>query len=84
MSSVSEPCESEAVYLFCNSLIHVAAGGVVSTDSPPVDAHGGSFIAVDTPFDQATRQAFAVYRQALRDVPETTAPSVVVWPQKPW
>ena len=44
---VAEPCESEAVYLFCNSLIHLAAGGVVSTDSPPVDARGGSFIAVD-------------------------------------
>lgn len=33
--------------------------------------------------DQATRQALAVYRQALRDIPETTDPSAVVWPQKP-
>ncbi|MGG5290004.1 hypothetical protein [Pseudomonas shirazensis] len=44
---VTEPCESEAAYLFCNSLIHVAAGGVVSTDSAPMDARGGTFIAVD-------------------------------------
>lgn len=44
---VAEACESEAAYLFCNSLIHVAAGGVVSTDSPPMDARGGTFIAVD-------------------------------------
>lgn len=34
--------------------------------------------------DQATRQALAVYRQALRDIPETTDPTDVVWPQKPW
>ena len=34
--------------------------------------------------DQDTRQALAVYRQALRDIPETTDPAAVVWPQKPW
>ena len=34
--------------------------------------------------DQDTRQALAVYRQALRDIPETTDPISVVWPQKPW
>lgn len=36
-----------------------------------------------TEVDQASR-ALAVYRQALRDTPEITAPSAVVWPQKPW
>lgn len=44
---VALPCESEAAYLFCNSLIHVATGGSVSTDSAPMDARGGTFIAVD-------------------------------------
>ena len=44
----SEPCESEAVYLFCKSIIHFAADGSDATaDSPPIDARGGSFIAVD-------------------------------------
>lgn len=33
--------------------------------------------------DQDTRQALAVYRQELRDIPETTDPAAVVWPQKP-
>ncbi|MBC7203942.1 MAG: hypothetical protein H5U29_10565 [Pusillimonas sp.] len=37
-----------------------------------------------TEIDQATRQALAVYRQALRDIPETSDPAAVVWPQKPW
>ena len=36
-----------------------------------------------TEVDQDTRQALAVYRQALRDIPETTDPTDVVWPQKP-
>ncbi|MDF2394842.1 hypothetical protein GWQ44_04790 [Pseudomonas sp. 3MA1] len=44
---VALPCESEAAYLFCKSLIHVSAGADVSTDSSPIDARGGSFIAVD-------------------------------------
>ncbi|WP_237859406.1 phage tail assembly chaperone [Pseudomonas sp. PGPR81] len=34
--------------------------------------------------DKATRQALAVYRQALREIPETTDPTSVVWPHKPW
>ncbi|MEQ6570981.1 phage tail assembly chaperone [Pseudomonas aeruginosa] len=37
-----------------------------------------------TEIDQDTRQALAVYRQALRDIPETSDPSAVVWPQRPW
>ncbi|MFJ1339291.1 phage tail assembly chaperone [Pseudomonas caricapapayae] len=36
-----------------------------------------------TEIDQATRQALAVYRQALRDIPKTTDSAGVVWPQKP-
>lgn len=45
--------------------------------------HDQALIA-GTETDQATRLALAVYRQALRDIPETTDPSAVVWPQKPW
>lgn len=41
------PCESEAVYLWCKSPIHVSVEGSVSTDSPPIDARGGSFMAID-------------------------------------
>ena len=36
-----------------------------------------------TEVDQETRQALANYRQALRDIPETSDPVAVVWPQKP-
>ena len=34
--------------------------------------------------DQETRQALAAYRQALRDITETSDPVAVLWPQKPW
>lgn len=44
---VALPCESEAAYLFCKSIIHVSAGGTVTDQSAPIDARGGSFIAVD-------------------------------------
>lgn len=44
---VTLPCDSEAAYLFCKSIIHVSAGGTVSNQSAPIDARGGSFIAVD-------------------------------------
>lgn len=60
---VSAPCESEAAYLFCKSLIHVCVGGDVSTDSSPIDARGGSFIAVDRG---------AVIQVRLMDGEETT------------
>lgn len=36
-----------------------------------------------TEVDQGARQALAMYRQALRDIPETADPAGVVWPQKP-
>lgn len=45
--------------------------------------HDQALIAV-TEVDQNTRQALAVYRQALRDIPESSDPSDVVWPQRPW
>jgi hypothetical protein len=33
---------------------------------------------------EATREAYAVYRQALRDVPQqATFPDAVVWPERP-
>lgn len=41
------PCDSEAVYLFCESLIHVSMDKPVTTDSPPIDARVGTYIAVD-------------------------------------
>lgn len=44
---VTLPCESEAAYLFCKSIIHVSSGGAVTDQSAPIDARGGSFIAVD-------------------------------------
>lgn len=36
-----------------------------------------------TQVDQNTRQALAAYRQALRDITDTSDPAAVVWPQKP-
>ena len=44
---VTAPCESEAAYIFCKSIVHVAVGDAVSDRSAPIDARGGSFIAVD-------------------------------------
>jgi hypothetical protein len=36
-------------------------------------------------YTQDEQQAWKVYRQALRDIPQTlTDPTQVVWPQKPW
>lgn len=39
----------------------------------------------DSPLTEAQRAAWAEYRAALRDLPETCAadPAAVVWPQKP-
>lgn len=37
-----------------------------------------------TQVDQDTRKDIAVYRQALRDIPESSDPSAVVWPLRPW
>lgn len=45
--------------------------------------HDQALIA-GTDVTQETRLALANYRQALRDIPETTDPISVVWPQKPW
>ncbi|WP_179179370.1 MULTISPECIES: phage tail assembly chaperone [Pseudomonas] len=45
--------------------------------------HDQALIA-GTDVAQETRLALANYRQALRDIPETSNPSSVVWPQKPW
>lgn len=39
---------------------------------------------IDAPFDQTTKDAWATYRQELRDIPTTYAtPEDVVWPTKP-
>ena len=39
---------------------------------------------LDAPIDTETREAYRVYRQALRDVPEQEDfPTVVVWPELP-
>lgn len=37
-----------------------------------------------TEVDQGTRQALALYRQALRGIVESVDPAAVVWPQRPW
>ena len=39
----------------------------------------------DVPMEDAQRQAWAAYRQALRDLPETAtlSPGGIVWPDKP-
>lgn len=38
----------------------------------------------DAPLDDETRAAWAVYRQALRDIPQTTdEPDDVIWPAQP-
>lgn len=39
---------------------------------------------LDAPIDAATREAYRVYRQALRDVPEQEGfPQTIVWPELP-
>ena len=39
---------------------------------------------LDAPIDTATRDAYRVYRQALRDIPEQdTFPDAIQWPDKP-
>lgn len=45
--------------------------------------HDQALIA-GTDVTQETRLALANYRQALRDIPETSDPASVVWPQRPW
>lgn len=44
---VSLPCETEAVYIWCESPIHFSTEEVVTTDSPPIDARVGTYLAVD-------------------------------------
>jgi len=44
---VALPCETEAVYIFCESLIHFSTGHEVTIKSPPIDARGGTYLAVD-------------------------------------
>lgn len=39
---------------------------------------------LDAPIDAATRDAFRVYRQALRDIPEQEGfPETITWPELP-
>lgn len=39
---------------------------------------------VDSPLPDDKKAEFAVYRQALRDIPQTYSdPDLVVWPEKP-
>lgn len=37
----------------------------------------------DAPLDAAAREAWAQYRQALRDLPQQPGFPAVTWPQKP-
>ncbi|MBH3415304.1 hypothetical protein I5S78_02845 [Pseudomonas putida] len=43
---VTDECDSEAVYIYCKSVVHVSFGGTVTTMSPPIEARGAT-IAVD-------------------------------------
>ena len=43
-SFTSEPTATEAVYIFCGSVIHVAEGLVVTDDDAPVDARSGIYL----------------------------------------
>lgn len=39
---------------------------------------------LDAPIDAATREAYRVYRQALRDIPEQEGfPDTIIWPELP-
>lgn len=39
---------------------------------------------LDAPIDSATREAYRVYRQALRDIPEQDGfPETIIWPELP-
>ena len=39
---------------------------------------------LDAPIDATTREAYRVYRQALRDIPEQEGfPSTIIWPKLP-
>lgn len=39
---------------------------------------------LDAPIDAATREAYRVYRQALRDIPEQEGfPETIIWPELP-
>ena len=39
---------------------------------------------LDAPIDATTREAYRVYRQALRDIPEQECfPSTIIWPKLP-
>lgn len=39
---------------------------------------------LDAPIDSATREAYRVYRQALRDIPEQDGfPETITWPELP-
>jgi hypothetical protein len=46
--------------------------------------HNDQALIAGTEVDHEARHALAAYRQALRDIPETSDPASVVWPQKPW
>lgn len=46
-SFTSETTGTEAVYIFCNSVIHVAEGSVVTDADAPVDARSGIYLRAD-------------------------------------
>lgn len=43
----SQPTTTEAIYIFCTSVIHVAEGSVVTDDNAPVDARAGIYLRAD-------------------------------------
>ncbi|MNG23767.1 hypothetical protein D3C84_1084070 [compost metagenome] len=43
-SFTSGATETEAVYVFCSSVIHISEGPVVTDDDAPVDARSGIYL----------------------------------------
>ena len=40
----SQPTNSEAIYIFCSSIIHVAEGSTATDTDAPIDARGGVYL----------------------------------------
>ena len=40
----SQPIQGQAIYIFCQSLIHVSEGATVTDTDAPIDARGGCYL----------------------------------------
>lgn len=43
-TSTSDVIQGQAVYIFCQSLIHLAEGSTVTDNDAPIDARGGVYL----------------------------------------